>query len=194
MNKDFILKLYQLPQTVFSLAELSQLSPEIAYNDLKRRLGYYVSVGKLLHLRRGVYAKKGYNVLEIPQKLYSPSYISLQTVLAQSNIIFQASSAVNSVSYLTRDLKTANTVFTYQKIKEPVLTNYEGINKVSNLYAIASKERAFLDAVYLFGNYHFDNLTPLNWNKVFELQTIYKNRSLENRVGEYYTIHKNSYA
>ena len=40
-------------------------------------------------------------------------------------------------------------------------------------YVIASKERAFLDMLYLYKEYHFDNLESINWEKVAEILPIY---------------------
>ena len=54
-------------------------------------------------------------------------------------------------------------------------------------YFIAVPERAFLDIVYLNKDYHFDNLSVLNWNKVFEILAIYGgNKRMEKKVKEYY--------
>ena len=77
MAKDFVLELYQKPQTVFTTKEISLIFPEIAYQNLKSRLHYAVSVGKLQKLRKGIYAKKDFNFLELANKIYTPSYISL---------------------------------------------------------------------------------------------------------------------
>ena len=36
--------------------------------------------------------------------------------------------------------------------------------KKEDTYYVASKERAFLDILYLNKDYHFDNLSPLNFD------------------------------
>ena len=51
---------------------------------------------------------------------------------------------------------------------------------------MASKERAFLDAVYLYKDYHFDNLGSLDWEKIEDLKKIYKSKAFEKRVNSYY--------
>jgi hypothetical protein len=53
-------------------------------------------------------------------------------------------------------------------------------------YAIATRERAFLDRMYVSKDYHFDNVTNLNWDKVFEILPIYKNKRLQKKVNEYF--------
>jgi len=55
---------------------------------------------------------------------------------------------------------------------------------------MASCERAFLDCVFLYKNYHFDNLKPLNWEKIKKLAPIYESKSLKKRIEEYYQIYK----
>ena len=50
-------------------------------------------------------------------------------------------------------------------------------------YTIASRERAFLDALYLYGSYFFDNLSPLNPAGVFTLiEEVYKVKKIEKQV------------
>jgi len=81
-------------------------------------------------------------------------------------------------SYLTRDVNVDNQKYSYRKIKDTVLTNQSGIKRNNNYY-IASPERAFLDVVYLNKGYHFDNLSPIEWDKVFEILPVYKNKAME---------------
>ncbi len=58
-------------------------------------------------------------------------------------------------------------------------------------YSIASPERAFLDILYRTKQYHFDNLEPLDWVKVYELLPIYgENKSMRKRVDMYHTSFK----
>ena len=53
-------------------------------------------------------------------------------------------------------------------------------------YWIASPERAYLDMLYLHKDYYFDNLRPLDWNKVAEILPIYQNKRMERVVAEQY--------
>lgn len=154
---------------------------------------YAVNKNKILRLRKGIYAKTNFDPLELGNKIYTPSYISLETVLKKEGIIFQETSEITLISYISRKIKVNNLTFSYRKIKDDILTNKEGIIQINN-YFIASKERAFLDALFLFKNYHFDNLNPLNFEKIFELKKIYNSKALEKRVNEYYEIYKNEYA
>ncbi len=185
MNTDVVLKLYSQPHSVFTLDELSLLFPEISYSNLRRRIGYFTKVGKIKRLHQGIYAKEEYNPFEVANKLYKPSYISLETVLVKGGVVFQYYERIFVVSYLTREVAVGDITIQYRQIKNVVLTNTEGIEQKDG-YFIASLERAFLDAVFIYKDYHFDNLGSLNWEKVFALQHIYHSKTLDKRVKSYY--------
>lgn len=189
MIKSFILQIYQNPQTVFSLKELSLLFPKTSYSSLKNKIHYALRTKKLKKLRKGIYAKEKFNIFEAVTKIYTPSYISLETVLANQGIIFQESSAIFAVSYLTRKIKISGQNIFYRKIKDSVLLNKVEIRKKEH-YFIALKERAFLDAVFLYKDYHFDNLIQLDWAKIDKIVKIYSCKALEKRIKEYYKIYK----
>lgn len=57
------------------------------------------------------------------------------------------------------------------------MTNSLGIQKKDNYY-IASKERAFLDTIYLNQSYYFDNLSSIDWEKCFEMIIITASRDV----------------
>ncbi len=192
MNNDLILKLYSRPETVFSIDEISQLFPNLAHKNIRDRLYYFTKVGKLKRLHYGIYAKEEYNSLELANKLYRPSYISLETVLAKAGVVFQYYETIFVVSYLTREVKLSEISIQYRQIKGNVLTNTQGIEQKSG-YFIATLERAFLDAVFIYKNYHFDNLDAIDWEKVNELKKIYANKSFEKRVKEYYKLYQEDY-
>lgn len=191
--KDIILELYQRPQTIFTFKEISLMFKDLSYQSLKDRLSYAVRAKKILRLRKGVYAKMDFNFYELANKLYTPSYISLETVLKKEGIIFQEYKTVFVISYLTRKIAINQRSIFYRKIKNEILLEKEGIIEENN-YFIAIKERAFLDALFLYKNYHFDNLQPLNWEKIHRLKKIYQSRALEKRVKEYYQIYQKEYA
>jgi predicted transcriptional regulator of viral defense system len=185
MKENLILSLYQKSQTVFTLKEISLMFPGISYNNLKRRLSYYVRVGKLKKIRKGIYAKENYNPFELATKIYTPSYISLETVFEKEGIVFQKYKSIFVASYLTRRVKANDYEIVYRKLPEEILVNKSGLVEGNN-YFVAIKERAFLDAVYLYKNYYFDNLKPLDWEKVMDLKEIYKSKAFERRVNDYF--------
>jgi len=187
MRHNLILEIYKKNQTVFTTKDFSLFFPEVPYHRLKRKLSYYVKTGKISHLKRGVYAKENFDALELANKIYAPSYISLETVLRKEGVVFQESSVISVVSYLTREISCGGVKIYYRKIKDEILINKRGITAENN-YFLASKERAFLDAVFLYKNYHFDNLAALNWKRIFDLAGIYQSKILHKRVNDYYQI------
>lgn len=192
MNNDIILLLYSRPETVFTVGEISQLMPKIPYESIRDRLYYFTKVGKLKRLHQGVYAKEEYNPFELANKLYTPSYISLETVLAKGGVVFQYYERIFAVSYLTREVEAGDITIQYRRIKKEVLANTTGI-EIKDSYYIASLERAFLDAVFIYKNYFFDNLSTIDWEKVDKLKKIYQSKVFEKRVEEYYEYYKEDF-
>lgn len=182
-----ITKLLRSDQTVFSFQDIALLTGENNPALLARRLSHYRTKGELYPLRKGFYAKdKNYNPLELATKIYTPAYISFETVLAKAGIIFQYYRQIFVASYLKREITVQDQTYTFRKIKESVLTDHTGI-EIKGKYAIASPERAFLDMIYLMKDYHFDNLRSLSWEKVLAILPIYGgNRRMKKQVESYY--------
>ena len=193
MKNELIIELYKKPQTVFTLKDVSLLFPEIPYNNLKERMSYFAKSGSIKKLSRSMYVKDQYNVFELANKLYTPSYISLETVLQKAGVTFQYYETIFAVSYLTRTVTIADHTIEYRRIKKDILFNKQGIEEQENV-VIASPERAFLDAVFLYKNYHFDNLSGLNWDKIMELKNLYESKIFNKRIEEYYQIYKENHA
>ena len=178
-------------QTVFSFKDLYLRFKDVDKDKLKSKLNYYVKTGDLYHIRRGLYAKNSdYDRFELATKIFIPSYISFETVLVSAGIIFQYYSQIFVATYQSREIECDNKIYIFRRLSDTILTNFNGINIIKN-YSIASKERAFLDVVYLYREYHFDNLDPLDWDIVFHILPIYQTKSIEQRVNRYYKSFKN---
>jgi|SRR3989338_10870934 len=181
-----LLKLYKSSKTILTSKDIAFLWQEKSKDNLKSKISYYVKRGNLRRLRRGIFCKdKEFNPKELATSIHTPAYISFETVLREEAVIFQQHNAIFVASYLARELKCAPYKFVFRKLKDEVLVNNQGIiNK--NGYSQASKERAFLDMIYLFKDYHFDNLRNIDWEKCSQLAKIYKNKSLEIRLKKYH--------
>lgn len=190
IHPDIVMQLYSKPQTIFTVNEVSQLFPDISYKSIRDRLYYFTKTGKLQRVRHGIYAKSSYDPLELANKIYRPSYISLETVLEKGGVIFQYYKTIFAVSYLTRLVTATQTTVQYRQIPADILTNMQGIEQHVG-YAIATLERAFLDAIYIYKNYHFDHLGVINWDIVNTLKPLYKSKSFAKRVESY---RKDNYA
>ena len=79
----------------------------------------------------------------------------------------------------------------FVRMKDYVLSNTIGIEN-SDGYARATKERAYLDRIYVSKKYYIDNESPLDWEKVFEILPIYHNKRMEKTVKKYYEKFKKS--
>ncbi len=182
MEKSDISSILRASNTVFTFKEILLASGETNPILLKRRLNYYVKKGELYSIRKGIYAKdKNYDKLELGTKIYTPSYISFETVLTQAGMTFQYYEQIFVASYITREIIADRQAYTYQRIKDTILTNSAGI-EVRGSYSIASPERAFLDVLYRSKSYHVDNLRPLNWDEIFRLLPVYASKRMEQKV------------
>lgn len=185
-KKSYILSIYSSKSTVFTAKDLALLWRESDTDAVKRRVYRYVKSEKLYAIRKGIYARdKSYDRFELATKIYTPSYISMETVLSREGIIFQHYSQIFVASYLTRDITCDGQTYVFRKLKNSVLANLAGIEKREN-YFIASKERAFLDMVYLHKNYNFDNLSSIDWEKCFAILSIYENKEMAKRLNFYH--------
>ena len=181
-NKDIVLSIYRDKRTVFRLSEIAMLVGETNFQSLNKKLNYYVHTGKLQNPRKGIYTKPAYNPEELACTVFTPSYISLEYVLQKSGIVFQYDECITVVSYLSRSIEVSGITFRFRKIKEEILLNMVGIQRLDDQINIASAERAFLDLMYLNSKYYFDNLNPLNKQIVNKLLPVYQSRTLFDRV------------
>ncbi|MCF7799388.1 type IV toxin-antitoxin system AbiEi family antitoxin domain-containing protein [Candidatus Babeliales bacterium] len=186
MKKTNILDILRSKSTVLTFKEILIASGEKQPDLLKRRLNYYVKKGELYNIRRGLYSKdKNYDKFELATKIFTPSYISFETILYQSGVIFQYYNKIFVASYQTKEISCDNQVYSFRKIKDIILTNIAGIENKGN-YFVASKERAFLDTLYLNKDYYFDNLLPLDLDKIKALLPIYNNKRMVKKVKQYF--------
>lgn len=176
--------------SVFSTKDIILLWREAKTGATQVRLNYYVKTGKLKRIRRGIYAKdKNYDKYEFATKIFRPSYVSFETVLGGNGITFQYYGNIFIASYLKREIKCDGQTYSFVKMKDSILSNPTGIDQTGE-YAIALKERAFLDTIYRSKKYHFDNLSPLDWDKIFEILPIYNNKKMAKTVQKYYENYK----
>ncbi len=180
-NRNVLIEIYRDKRTVFTLSNIAMLTGETNYNSLIQKMFYYVKTGKLSRPRKGFYAKPDYNPLELACLLYTPCYISLEYVLQKSGIIFQYSSQITSISYLSRTVEIENSMYNYRKIKNTILINTKGIEHKENVN-MATPERALLDMLYLNGETYFDNLNSINKGLIKKILPIYQSDVMEQRI------------
>jgi hypothetical protein len=178
-------------RTVFTFKDISLMWRNTDKKAVIAGINYYVSTGQLHRIRRGIYAKdENYDKTELACRIYTPAYVSFETVLTRAGINFQYYGQIFIASYLAREIVVDGQVYQYRKIKNTLLTDPAGVLNKDGI-AIATKERAFLDTLYLNRDYHFDNLAPLNWEKVFEMLPLYNNKRMTRKVQEFFDATKN---
>jgi predicted transcriptional regulator of viral defense system len=183
MGKGFLQELLRLHKSIFSFKELMLLWQGIDAKTAASRVSYYVKKGQLYHVRRGIYAiDKNYDRLELAVRILKPSYISFETVLLKEGINFQYYERIFLASYKSVEIECDSEKYEFKTLKRSILNNNAGIENKGN-YSIASPERAFLDVLYINQDYHFDNLSPIKWEKVYELLPIYgKNKRMAEKI------------
>ena len=180
-----IAKLYQSPKTILTNKDLALIWQINNEQNLYAKTAYYVKRKALIRLTRGIFAKnKDFNAKELATSIYTPSYISFETVLREAGVIFQHYDTIFIAGPYVLTKKIDGLTFTFRKLKDEVLFNSTGIINKDN-YSIATAERAFLDMIYLFPDYYFDNLKSINWEKCVEMVKIYNNKQLVKRLARY---------
>lgn len=179
-------------RTVFTFKDISLLWRNTNKEAVIAGINYYVSTGQLYRIRRGIYAKDvNYDKTELACRIYTPAYVSFETVLTRSGINFQYYGQIFIASYLAREIVVDGQVYKFRKIKNTLLTEPAGIINKDGI-AIAIAERAFLDTLYLNTDYHFDNLASLDWAKIFEILPLYDNKRMMRKVEEFFNDNKDN--
>ncbi|TSC78245.1 MAG: hypothetical protein G01um101429_859 [Parcubacteria group bacterium Gr01-1014_29] len=182
---NLIAKLYQSPKTVLTTKDIALIWEETNIINLLSKIKYYAKQGSLIRLTRGVFAKnKEYDIKELATSIYTPSYISFETVLREAGIIFQHHDSIFVAGPYPMTKKIDGHAIIFKKLKDSVLYNALGIKNEKN-YSIATPERAFLDTSYLSPKFYFDNLRSINWGRCFELAKMYDNKQLIKRLATY---------
>jgi predicted transcriptional regulator of viral defense system len=122
---------------------------------LSVQLDRWVRAGKLLRLRRGVYAlaeryrKTAVAAESIANLLHAPSYVSLERALHLHGLIPEQVPLVQSVT--TRRparFKTSLGEFSYRHVKRSWFFGYEEIPLLDGSALVATPEKALLDLAY----------------------------------------------
>lgn len=135
-----------------------------------------VKSGLFLKLRNNYYMLKSSSppLYSIANKLYQPSYVSLESALSHYGIIPEAVYAVTSVTAKpTREFKTPRAVFSYQRIKKSVFTGYSPVPMEGSIVLMAQPEKALADYLY------FVDLKKISLNDRLNLKNIHKDKFLE---------------
>lgn len=184
-----LLVLTNSKKTVFTTADLAVFWKIEDKNVLWVTISRAIKKNYLQLIQRGIYklADKEIDVFELAGKLKKHSYISFETVLAKTGIIFQWNNEIISASDRTCAIKNNYGVFSYRKLPEDVLLDNMGIINNGG-YFIASAERALCDKIYKDGPAFFDDLSGIDSEKAVEISRIYNNKRLEKNIKKLFSL------
>lgn len=148
-----------------TVIRLTREDPQIMRNQMSR----WVKSGRLIQLKRGLYIfneldqGRGVARLFIANKLYEPSYISMETALSLYGIIPEGVSVATSITAkVTRRFDNEAGHFLYQHVKPSAFRGFRQESMDGCPVFIAEPEKAVLDFLYLhsadFGNDPADHL------------------------------------
>ncbi len=143
----------------FGAADLAPIGEKRTHLNII--LSRYVKRGLMLHLRKNLYTTRTYlenaerrdvysNYVEfIANKLYSPSYLSLDYVLYEHNMLTEIPRNITSVALRKTDsFSNELDTFIYHKIKEELFVGFEVIKKGDYSILKATKAKALFDFLY----------------------------------------------
>lgn len=182
---------------LFTLKDIKNLFPYEKEKTIKNNLIRWLSKGYCIRLKRDLYelTDRGSDLkipdLYIANKLYEPSYISLETALSIYGIIPEVAAGVTSLTTRpTRIFKNRYGSFFYKTCKHKPFTGYRLMLYDNFKVRIADKEKALVDFIY----YHLRSGFPLDfdserfnkkilkqvaWKKAFYYARLFNKKTLE---------------
>ncbi|MEA2033058.1 MAG: hypothetical protein U9N41_05695 [Euryarchaeota archaeon] len=197
---EFLSTLRRNKVSIFSLRDIRNIFPDANVATLKNNLTNWLKKGYIERLKRDLYAcVEPILESEIPDfyvanRLYTPSYVSLETALSLYNIIPEIAAQVTSVTTKpSREFKNRHGVFMYRSCQKRAFTGYRIVVYEGYKVLIADEEKALVDFLYFkqrqglsidFEEERFDAeiLKGIEWKKaeeyaeLFNLVTINKLR------------------
>ena len=142
--------------------------------------------GRIVSLKRGLYALADEQIpdLYVANKLYAPSYISLEFALSYHGVIPETVYEITSVTTkATRRFQVLGKIFSYHKIKIPAYTGYALHKERGVNFYIADAEKAFVDTHYLRLMHHQKPITrfkkeAINPSKALRYATLFSSPTL----------------
>lgn len=139
---------------VFSCEDLSLFFPKEKKETIRQYLSRWKKRGLVASLRKNLYElifPSPYHISDmvLANKIYSPSYVSLETALSHYGLIPEVSMAVTSVtSKPTRRFKNNHGLFIYRSIQPKAFCGYGIENHQGMDVLIAEPEKALADFLY----------------------------------------------
>lgn len=184
-------KLKKLNLEVFNTQEFKNifgLRAESAAVKLTR----YKNAGYLASPKRGVYylADEPVDKFKIANRLYFPSYVSLDSILSAWGIIPEIVYTITSVTTkASREFSDAQTVYKYYKIKKEAFLGYQKEGE----RLVATPEKALVDYLYFVSQGKRELNDRLNFKKISQLKVFYyakffANQKLDNLLRRLFDV------
>lgn len=139
---------------IFSYKDISNIFPKEIKGNIKKLIYRWKKAGWIHAIKRELYELTYPRDLNIPDlyianKLYTPSYISMDTVLSMHSIIPDISIGVISITTKpTRKFKNEHGLFIYRTMKPKFFMGYH-IEKYEGFEVlVAEPEKALIDYLY----------------------------------------------
>ncbi|OGF54364.1 MAG: hypothetical protein A2452_02175 [Candidatus Firestonebacteria bacterium RIFOXYC2_FULL_39_67] len=139
---------------VFSFEDISSFWPEEKRSSIKQALSRWKADGRIGGLRRGLYelkypASQNLPDMYLANRMYAPSYVSMETALSHYSLIPDVAMAVVSITpRQTKQYKNEHGLFKYHTVRPKAFNGYV-IEKQSGYDVfIAEPEKALADYVY----------------------------------------------
>jgi predicted transcriptional regulator of viral defense system len=137
--------------TVFSLNDIRAIDSSFH----RRRLNEWQEKGYIRKVIKGYYTFSDLELnevvlFEIANRIYAPSYISLEMALSYYHLIPESVYGITSVTTRkTYRFKTGVAEFAYRTVKPALFFGFELVRYNSKVFKIAAIEKAILDYLYL---------------------------------------------
>ena len=196
--REFESKIRELP--AFNLNDVRKLDPDFH----RQQLNYWHNQGYIKPLAGSYYvladrAMDEMYLFVVANKIYEPSYISLESALAYYEIIPETVLGVTSISSRkTKHYESTWGLFSYRSVKPQYMIGYQVIeNNLGKKFKIACLEKALLDYLYLNSDIQsMADFEGLRWNRnslhdlldhsMFTRNVkLFDKRALENRVTQF---------
>lgn len=179
---------------LFTLEDIKNLFPEEKVKTIKNNFIRWLSKGYFVRLKRDLYefVEQGRELkipdLYVANRLYEPSYVSLETALSIYSIIPDIAAAVTSVTTRpTRTFKNKYGSFFYRTCQKKVFTGYRIMLYEGFKMYMADKEKALVDFLYyrsrLSKSLDFDEerlnkeiLKKIDWRKTLRYAKLFNKK------------------
>ena len=192
--------------TIFSLNEIRNIEPDF----YRRRLNEWQDKDYIKKIIRGYYIFSDLKLSEeilfkIANRIYSPSYVSLESALSYYHLIPESVYEITSISTRkTYHFRTSIGEFIYRSLKPSLFFGYDLIKFHEKYSKMASIEKALLDYFYLHSDIEteqdFESLRinkemffeKMNEEKLMNFLEKFNQKKLTGRINHFWSYIKNA--